>query len=316
MVQPPSLVLHPRSPAAAMLAHRARRPPMPARVLWRSSPAAPAAGAPPRGVQPRSAPASRSARRSHVAAAPPSLLAVACSRAARAAAPLGQCVQPFRPCATASMVPCASVSAPSRGRRYRRTHLSGPRSRPRRGRRRCRGRPLGLRHRRWRSLGRRSHLSLGRHRPRRLSSSHPPLRRRRCCRRRRHRRPHRQLRRRSHHRGQESRLGRPRRRRRHRRSPGARRVGISGPTGDLGTAMAWLRPVALLQSSPPFGEWRGSGGKGPVLGWLLCSDAIPARSDEPEGGLTKPGRDGTCLRGTCMVQPRDARKIPLGGAQG
>ena len=94
------------------------------------------------------------------------------------------------------------------------------------------------------------------------------------------------------------------------------RVGISGPTGDLGTAMAWLRPVALLQSSPPFGEWRGSGGKGPVLGWLLCSDAIPARSDEPEGGLTKPGRDGTCLRGTCMVQPRDARKIPLGGAQG
>ena len=89
------------------------------------------------------------------------------------------------------------------------------------------------------------------------------------------------------------------------------RVGISGPTGDLGTAMAWLRPVALLQSSPPFGEWRGSGGKGPVLGWLLCSDAIPARSDEPEGGLTKPGRDGTCLRGTCMVQPRDARKIPL-----
>eukprot|EP00964_Phaeocystis_antarctica_P001219 scaffold650_cov104-Phaeocystis_antarctica.AAC.1 len=68
------------------------------------------------------------------------------------------------------------------------------------------------------------------------------------------------------------------------------RVGISGPTGDLGTAMAWLRPVALLQSSPPFGEWRGSGGKGPVLGWLLCSDAISARSDEPEGGLTKPGR--------------------------
>eukprot|EP00964_Phaeocystis_antarctica_P024601 scaffold13781_cov93-Phaeocystis_antarctica.AAC.6 len=49
----------------------------------------------------------------------------------------------------------------------------------------------------------------------------------------------------------------------------------------------------------------------PVLGWLLCSDAISARSDEPEGGLTKPGRDGTCLRGTCMVQPRDARKIPL-----
>ena len=62
---------------------------------------------------------------------------------------------------------------------------------------------------------------------------------------------------------------------------------------------------------PSFGDWRGSGGKGPVLGWLLCSDAISARSDEPEGGLTKPGRDGTCLRGTCMVQPRDARKIPL-----
>eukprot|EP00964_Phaeocystis_antarctica_P122680 scaffold86339_cov27-Phaeocystis_antarctica.AAC.1 len=32
------------------------------------------------------------------------------------------------------------------------------------------------------------------------------------------------------------------------------RVGISGPTGDLGTTMAWLRPVALLQSSPPFGD--------------------------------------------------------------
>ena len=48
-----------------------------------------------------------------------------------------------------------------------------------------------------------------------------------------------------------------------------------------------------------------------MLGWLLCSDAISARSDEPEGALTKPGRDGTCLRGTCMVQPRDARKIPL-----
>ena len=161
MVQPPPLAPRPRSPAAAMLAHRARRPPMPARVLWRSSPAAPAAGAPPRGVQPRSAPASRSARRSHVAAAPPSLLAVACSRAARAAAPLGQCVQPCRPCATASMVPCASVSAPSRGRRYRRTHLPDPRSRPRRGRRRCRGRPLGLRHRRRRSLGRRSQSKPG-----------------------------------------------------------------------------------------------------------------------------------------------------------
>ena len=48
-----------------------------------------------------------------------------------------------------------------------------------------------------------------------------------------------------------------------------------------------------------------------MLGWHLCSDAISARSDEPQGGLTKPGRDGTCLRGTCMVQPRDARKIPL-----
>ena len=32
------------------------------------------------------------------------------------------------------------------------------------------------------------------------------------------------------------------------------RVGISGPTGDLGTAMAWLSPMALLQSSPPFGD--------------------------------------------------------------
>jgi len=27
-------------------------------------------------------------------------------------------------------------------------------------------------------------------------------------------------------------------------------VGISGTTGDLGTALAWLRPAALLQSSP------------------------------------------------------------------
>ena len=43
------------------------------------------------------------------------------------------------------MVPCASVSAPSRGRRYRRTHLPDPRPRPWRVRRRCRGRPLGLR---------------------------------------------------------------------------------------------------------------------------------------------------------------------------
>ena len=36
------------------------------------------------------------------------------------------------------------------------------------------------------------------------------------------------------------------------------RVGISDPTGDLGTAMAWLKPTALLQSSPPFGDgaWR------------------------------------------------------------
>ena len=31
-------------------------------------------------------------------------------------------------------------------------------------------------------------------------------------------------------------------------------VGISGTTGDLGTALAWLRPAALLQSSPPFGD--------------------------------------------------------------
>ena len=31
-------------------------------------------------------------------------------------------------------------------------------------------------------------------------------------------------------------------------------VGISGTTGDLGTALAWLRPEALLQSSPPFGD--------------------------------------------------------------
>ena len=88
------------------------------------------------------------------------------------------------------------------------------------------------------------------------------------------------------------------------------RVGISGPTGDLGTAMARLKPMALLQSSPPFGDWRGER-QGPVHGWHLLSDAISARSDEPLGGLTKPGRDGTCLRGTCMVQPRDARKIPL-----
>ena len=35
---------------------------------------------------------------------------------------------------------------------------------------------------------------------------------------------------------------------------GSDHVGISGTTGDLGTALAWLRPAALLQSSPPFGD--------------------------------------------------------------
>ena len=41
-----------------------------------------------------------------------------------------------------------------------------------------------------------------------------------------------------------------------------------------------------------------------MLGWLLCSDAISARSDEPQGGLTKPGRDGTMQ---CAVQRQSQR---------
>ena len=34
-----------------------------------------------------------------------------------------------------------------------------------------------------------------------------------------------------------------------------------------------------------------------MLEWPLSGDAISARGDETLGGLTKPGRDGTCLRG-------------------
>eukprot|EP00964_Phaeocystis_antarctica_P003518 scaffold1886_cov38-Phaeocystis_antarctica.AAC.1 len=69
------------------------------------------------------------------------------------------------------------------------------------------------------------------------------------------------------------------------------RVGISGPTGDLGTAMAWLRPVALLQSSPPFGEIGvGQEARAP------CSDGSCAQMQSRPGvtnpKVTTPGRDG------------------------
>ena len=48
-----------------------------------------------------------------------------------------------------------------------------------------------------------------------------------------------------------------------------------------------------------------------MLEWPLSGDAISARGDETLGGLTKPGETARVSGGTCMVQPRDARKIPL-----
>ena len=55
----------------------------------------------------------------------------------------------------------------------------------------------------------------------------------------------------------------------------------------------------------------GQEAKGPMLEWPLSGDAISARGDETLGGLTKPGETARVSGGTCMVQPRDARKIPL-----
>ena len=94
------------SPASARCRHagpsRAKASDAGTGSLWPSSPAAPAAASPPRGVPPRRAPASSSPRPRRAASAPPSRLVAACSPAARAAAPPGRCAPPFRPCATAS----------------------------------------------------------------------------------------------------------------------------------------------------------------------------------------------------------------------
>ena len=48
-----------------------------------------------------------------------------------------------------------------------------------------------------------------------------------------------------------------------------------------------------------------------MLEWPLSGDAISARGDETLGDLTKPGETARVSGGTCMVQSRGARKIPL-----
>ena len=68
-------------------------------------------------------------------------------------------------------------------------------------------------------------------------------------------------------------------------------------TGPGTWVLSVVDPRALLQSSPPFGDWRESPGKGSRLDGSWSEMTSPARLTKPSEGLMNPRDTARDLRG-------------------